>query len=146
MSDHLSSDADDTASGTAASVAGGERVGVAALAEVVGTGVDDDRAADDRVGADERDLLVLRGCQRPFLTLRASATLTGDVDVDVARAVSLDVAEVADVTLSVRRTSVVLSMRVEMRPRRRTTVGVVSKSVDTGAVSDAETRNDGDER
>lgn len=61
-------DTDDTASGTAAGVAGGERVLVAALAEVVGAGVDNDGAADDRVGADERDLLVcgVSGCSLPL--------------------------------------------------------------------------------
>lgn len=62
---HLGGDADDTAGSTAAGVAGGERVLVAALAEVVGAGVDNDGTADNRVGADERDLLV---CQvsEPF--------------------------------------------------------------------------------
>lgn len=54
----LGGDTDDTAGGTAAGVAGGERVLVTALAEVVGAGVDNDGAADNRVGADERDLLV----------------------------------------------------------------------------------------
>lgn len=51
----------DTASGTAAGVARLERVGVAALAEVIDALVDDDGAADDRVGAEEGDAGVCRG-------------------------------------------------------------------------------------
>lgn len=54
--------------------------------------------------------------------------LTGDVDVDVARAVGLDVAKVTNVTLGVGGTAVILTMRVEMRAGRSTTVAIVTKS------------------
>lgn len=55
---NLIGEADDTASGTATGVTGLEGVLVATLAEVVLAGVDDERAADNGVGADERDVLV----------------------------------------------------------------------------------------
>lgn len=55
-----SSDLHDTASSTAASVASLERVGVTALAQVVGARVDNDRSANDGLGADEGDVLVCR--------------------------------------------------------------------------------------
>lgn len=58
LASSLVGNANDTAGSAAAGVASLERVGVAAEAEVVDTGVDDDRAADDRVGADEGDLRV----------------------------------------------------------------------------------------
>lgn len=61
------------------------------------------------------------------LPLARTPELTGDVDVDVARAVGLDVAEVTDVTLGVGGTSVVLTMGVEMRASRSTAVAVVTK-------------------
>lgn len=51
-------DSHDTASGSATGVTGLERVGVAALAEVVGALVDDDGSANDRVRADKRDRAV----------------------------------------------------------------------------------------
>jgi hypothetical protein len=88
---------------------------VAALAEVVLAGVDDERAAEDRVGADERDLRVL------------------DVDVDVARAVGLDVAEVADVALRVGGAAVVLAVGVEVGAGRGAARREVAELVDVEA-------------
>ena len=79
----LCRDADDTARRTAARVARLLALLVAALAEVVGAGVDDDGAAEHALGADQLDELV------------------GDAALGVALAVRLEVAQVADVALAV---------------------------------------------
>ena len=123
----LGGNTDDTAGGTAAGVAGGERVLVAALAVVVGADVDNDGAADNRVGADERDLLVCGGSAGRSLPLHSAPRLTGDVNIGVARAVGLDIAEVTNVTVGVGGTAVVLAMRVKVRAGRSTAVRVVTK-------------------
>lgn len=105
----------DTAGSATASVTSLERVGVAAKTKVVLACVDDQRATKDRVGPDERNLLV------------------GNVDVGSARAVSLDVAEVADVTLGGSRASVVLAVGVEVAAGTGATRAHVSKLMDAAA-------------
>lgn len=57
----LGGDANHTTRGTTPSVARLERLGVTTLAEVVGAGVDDDGAANDRLRADEREVRVWGG-------------------------------------------------------------------------------------
>ena len=91
----LRGDANDTASRPGAGVARLETLLVAALAQVVGAGVDDDGAADDALGTDELDVLVVDGA------------------LGVALAVRLDVAEVAHVASLVRRAAVRLAVRVD---------------------------------
>lgn len=86
---------DDTASGTSASVASLLALLVAALAEVVGAGVDNDGAAEDALGADQLDVLV------------------GDSALGVALGVGLEVAQVADVALAVGGSTVGLVVGVD---------------------------------
>lgn len=52
----------DTAGSSATGVTSLERVGVAALAEIVSTGVDDNGSANDGLGAKERNVLVCPAC------------------------------------------------------------------------------------
>jgi hypothetical protein len=84
-----------TASRTRASVASSLGELVATLAKVVGAAVNDNSTADDAVRADELDQAV-----------RDSALC-------IARAVRLDIAQVANVTLLVRRSTVGLAEWVD---------------------------------
>ena len=86
------------------------------LAKVVGVGVNDDRAAHDAVGAEERQLAV------------------GDVEAADAVVADRDVAEVADVAVLVLGRAVGLVGRVKVRARRRAAVGGVAEGVDVEAV------------
>lgn len=79
----LLGDTNDTASGTSASVAGLLALLVLALAKVVGAGVDDDGAAEHALRADQLDVLVR------------------DTALGVALGVGLEVAQVANVALTV---------------------------------------------
>lgn len=74
--------------------------------------MDNHGTANDAVGANELDVRVLHGA------------------LGVALAVSLDVAEVADVSGLVRRSAVSLSVRVEVRAGRSAAIGVVTKGMD----------------
>lgn len=87
--------ADDTASRTATSVASLLALLVATLAEVVSASVDDDGAAKHALRADQLDHLVADGA------------------LGVALAVGLEVAQVTDVALAVRRGAVGLLVRVD---------------------------------
>lgn len=137
----LVGDANDTAGRAGAGVASLEGLLVAALAEVVGAGVDNDGAADDALGANQLDEGVLDGA------------------LGVALAVGLDVAQVTDVAGLVGRGTVGLAVGVDwgvvstvVRTRkgtgrarsrreegptvgtgRRAAVGVVTKGVDVEA-------------
>lgn len=91
----LLGDTNDTASRAGASVASLLALLVAALAQVVGAGVDNNGAAKDALGADQLDELV------------------GDGAVGVALGVGLEVAQVADVALAVGGSTVGLVVRVD---------------------------------
>lgn len=53
--------------------------------------------------------------------------MVGDGDVDLARGVRLDVAEVADVAILVGRRAVRLAERIEVGTGRRATVGQIAE-------------------
>lgn len=91
----LLGDTNDTASRAGASVASLLALLIAALAQVVGAGVDNNGAAKDALGADQLDELVGNGA------------------VGVALGVSLEVAQVADVALAVGGSTVGLVVRVD---------------------------------
>lgn len=111
----LAGDTNDTAGSTGTGVTSLEGLGVAALSEIVSTGVDDDGSANDGVRAKEGEALV------------------GNVDGSNTVAVSLDITEVTNVPLRVRGSTVVLAVGVEVGTGRGTAVGVVSKFVDVEA-------------
>jgi hypothetical protein len=87
---------------------------VAALAKVVGSLVNDDRSADDRVGAEERDVLVWPSAYEHQACKVKDRRRTGDLDGSGSRAVGLDVSEVTNVSLRVLGSTVVLLQRVEV--------------------------------
>lgn len=93
---------------------------MAALAEVVGALVDDDRSTDDRVRAEERDVLVWRSDQsRParLKSLHEAIKIpprTSDLDRGGSGAVGLDVSEITNVSLRVLGSTVVLLQGVEV--------------------------------
>lgn len=91
----LLGDTNDTAGRAGASVASLLALLVATLAQVVGAGVDNNGAAEDALGADQLDELV------------------GDGALGVALGVGLEVAQVANVTLAVGRSTVGLVVRVD---------------------------------
>ena len=117
----------DTTGSSATSVTGLERVGVTALAKVVGALVDDDRSADDRVGAEERDVLVCMSARRQEGD--HTQRRTGDVDGSGAGSVGLDVAEVSDVSLRVLGSTVVLLQGVEVGTGGSASVATLSAGV-----------------
>ena len=84
-----------TTGGTATSVSGLLALLVTSLSEVIGASVDNDSAAKNALGTDQLDQLV------------------SDRAGSIALAVSLEVAEITDVTLLVRGSSVGLAMRVD---------------------------------
>jgi len=108
-------DANNTASGTRPSITSLERLFIAALAEVVSSGMDNNSSTDNALGTDNLDQWIGHG------TLR------------VALAISLDVTKVADMAVLVRRRAVALAMRVEVRSSRGATVGIVAKGVNMHA-------------
>lgn len=111
----LSGDTDDTAGKTGTCIASLQGLLVAALAEIVSTGVDDHTSTNDGVRAEEGDDLV------------------GNVNHSDTAAVRLDVTEVTNVPLGGSGTTVVLVEGVVMGTGRSTAVGVVSKLVDVEA-------------
>lgn len=104
---NLLGNADNTASGTGASVASLLALLVLALAEVVGAGVDDDGAAEDALRADQLDELVRDGA------------------LGVALGVGLEVAQVADVALAVGGGAVGLVVGVDWMKREGMSVMVL---------------------
>lgn len=111
----LGRDTNDTASGSRTSVTGLEGLLVVTLAEIVSAGVDNDGAANDAVGANQLDKVV------------------GDGALGIALSISLDVAEVTNVTGLIRGSTVGLVEGVEVRAGRGAAVGVVAKGVDVEA-------------
>ena len=109
---HLRRDTNDTASRTGTSVASLEGLLVAALAEIVSAGVDNDGTTNDGLRADELDELVGHGA------------------LGVALSISLEVAEVTNVASLVGRSTVGLAVGVEVRAGRSAAVGVVTEGVD----------------
>lgn len=93
--DDLGGNANDTAGRTAASVASLLGLLVATLAEIVSAGVDDDGAANDALSTNELDQLV------------------SDCASGVSLAVGLEVAQVTDVTVAVRGSTVFLAVGVD---------------------------------
>jgi len=87
-----------TASRTSTSVTGLLALLVSTLSEIVGTGVDNDGAAEDALGTDQLDELV------------------GDGALSIALAVGLEVAEVTNVTLAVGRSTVGLAVGIDCGP------------------------------
>jgi hypothetical protein len=85
---------------------------VSTLAEIVGTGVDDNGAANNAVGANKLDEVVGHGT------------------LGVTLAVSLDIAEITNVAGLVGGGTVVLAVGVEVRASGSAAVGVVTKGVD----------------
>lgn len=83
-----------------------------ALAKVVGSLVDDDGSADDRVRAEERDVLVCMSARRQ--EGGHTQRRTGDVHGSGAGSVGLDVSKVSDVSLRVLGSTVVLLQGVEV--------------------------------
>lgn len=112
---NLVGDADDTAGRTGASVSSLEGLLVVALAEVVGAAVRNDGTADDALGTNELDELVL------------------DRALGVAVGVGLDVAKVTNVTGLVAAIAVGLAVRVEVRTSGGAAVSVVTKGVNVEA-------------
>jgi len=84
-----------TAGGTSASVAGLQGLLVAALAKVISTGVDDQSTAQNALGTEQLDELVLHG--------------TGSI----ALGISLEVAQVTDVAVRVGGSTVGLAEGVD---------------------------------
>jgi hypothetical protein len=125
----LLGDTDNTASRTGASVASLLALLVLALAEVVGAGVDDDGAAEHALRADQLDELVR------------------DAALGVALGVGLEVAQVADVALAVRRGAVRLVVGVDWVGRKRVSTCIMNDAVDIRFCwVEAETRLDSMER
>lgn len=85
------------------------------LAQVVGTGVNDDGSADDRVGTDKRELRI------------------ADLDLGDTRGVGLEVAQVTDVPNFSGSVTVGGTGRVEVRTGGGAAVGVVTELVDVEA-------------
>ena len=109
---HLVGDANNTASGTSASVTSLLRLLVSALAEVISSSVDDNGTANDALGADQLDQLVC------------------DTSLRIALTISLEVAQVTDVALLVLGGTVLLVVGVEMGAGRCAAVCVVTEGVD----------------
>ncbi len=87
---------------------------MASTSQIVFAGVDDDSAAQDRVGAKQRD------------------TAVGDLDGRGAVASGGDVAEVARVPLLVRGATMRLSRRVPVAAARHAAVGGVAELKEEG--------------
>lgn len=111
----LGRNTDDTAGKTGTCITSLKGLLIAALAEVVSTGVDDEASTNDGVRAVEGDDLV------------------GKVELSGTAAVRLDITEVTNVPLGVGGSTVVLFKGVVMGASRGTAVGVVSKLVDVHA-------------
>ena len=109
---HLVGDANNTASGTSASVTSLLRLLVSALAEVISSSVDDNGTANDALGADQLDQLVC------------------DTSLRIALTISLEVAQVTDVALLVLGGTVCLVVGVEVGTGGCAAVCVVAKGVD----------------
>jgi hypothetical protein len=102
-----------------------------ALAEVVGSGVDDDRSTDDRVRSDQGQVGVCPGeASQSALRQtigRLQGGLTLELDLGDTGTISLDVAQVTDVPLLVGPVSVSDPVGVEVRSSRDASVGVVTE-------------------
>jgi len=89
---------------------------VSTLAKIIGIGVHDNGASDDAVGAEERNLGV------------------GDVDLGGAVAGGLNVAQIAQVTILVDGSAMLLAIRIEVRSGRHAAIGVVTELVHVESV------------
>lgn len=102
-----------------------------ALAEVVGSGVDDDRSTDDRVRSDQGQVGVCSGeasqsaLRQTIGLLRGGLTL--ELDLGDTGTISLNVAQVTNVPLLVGPVSVSDPVGVEVRSGRDASVGVVTE-------------------
>lgn len=108
----LVGDTNNTTSRSGTSVTSLERLLAVTLAKIVGTSVDDNGSANDAVRANQLDKRI------------------SDGTLGIALAVSLNVSEITNVTGLVRRSTVGLVMRVEVRASRSAAVGVVTEGVD----------------
>jgi len=97
-------DADNTAGSTPSGVSSFQALLVASLSQIVSPGMDDDAPADDRVGADQLEVLV------------------GDVQLHVSRGIGLDIAKITNVTVLGVGCSVRFVVGVEMRASGGTSV------------------------
>ncbi|KAH3665960.1 hypothetical protein OGAPHI_004149 [Ogataea philodendri] len=109
--EHLSSETNNTTSWSQTGVTSFQRVGVATLTQVIGTGVNNNGSSQNGVLTQELDERVL------LSTLSQSVGVGGDV------------AEVTNVSLRVLWSTVVLAEWVEVRTSRSTSIGVVTKLV-----------------
>lgn len=107
----LSSKANHTTSCSASGITSLETLFVTALAEIIGSSVDDDGSTDYRLGSDEFEKLV------------------AESSFGVSRAICLNVAQVTVVSLTVEAVSVLLSGRIEVWSGRSAAIGVVTKLV-----------------
>lgn len=89
---------------------------VSTLAKIIGIGVHDNGASDDAVGAEERNLGV------------------GDFDLGGAVAGGLNVAQIAQVTILVDGSAMLLAIRIEVRSGRHAAIGVVTELVHVESV------------
>lgn len=85
------------------------------LSEIISAGVGDDSAANNAIRTNQLDVLVL------------NRTL------GISLSISLDVTQVTNVSVLVLGSTMLLSVRVEVRTGRSASVGVVTESVDVKA-------------
>jgi hypothetical protein len=108
---HLCGNTDDTASRAGTSVTGLLGLLVTTLAKVISTGMDDQSAAQNGLGTNQLDKLILRGA------------------VGVTLGIGLEVAKVTNVTLGVSGSTVGLAEGVEVGTSGGAAVGVVTELV-----------------
>jgi len=113
----LISNANNSTSGASTSVTSLERLLMATLAQVIRTSVDNDSAAQDRVGANQLYKAVL------------------EFAFGEALAIGLDVAQVTNVPDLILGSTVGLAVGVEVRASGSAAVGVVAELVDVHAAS-----------
>lgn len=104
-------DANHTASQTAASIASGLAKLVATLAQIIRISVDDEGTTQNRIGATQSELGIL------------------NVNSDIARCIGHNIAQIADVTLDIFRSTVSLAKWIEVGTGRCATIGVVTELV-----------------
>jgi hypothetical protein len=108
----LVGDTNNTTGRSGTSVTSLERLLGVALAKVVGTGVDNNGSTNDAVGSNKLDQRV------------------SDRALGIALTISLHVSKVTDMTGLVRRSTMGLVVRVEVRASGGAAVGVVTEGVD----------------
>lgn len=111
----LSGDTNDTTGGTSTSVTSLLGLLVATPSEVVGTGVNDQGPAQNALGTNQLNKLVLLGAD------------------GVTLSIGLEVTKVTDMALGVLRSSMGLAIGVEVRTSGGAAVGVVTELVDMEA-------------